>query len=137
MRASAEGKEGATIAESSSNKREFTRIHVTLEAETTAGANLVIRGHSMDLSIGGTFIQCSETLPVGTPCRLILFLGGPDVKLSMPVQGTVVRVADKGMAVEFTEIGQKAHEHLKKLMYYNSPNPEVILGEFKPGTDLE
>ncbi len=137
MSESAEGKRGETIDESTSNKRKFTRIHVALEAITAADDKIVIRGHSTDLSLGGTFIYCSETLPVGTPCHLILLLGGPDVKLGMPVQGKVVRVEDKGMAIEFGEIGQEGQKHLEKLLYYNSPCPEAILGEFKPETDPE
>jgi hypothetical protein len=43
------------------------------------------------------------------------------------MHGTVIRLEDNGIAVEFTTMDLDSYTHLKNILRYNAENPDDIL----------
>jgi len=98
---------------------------VALQATISLGEK-AIEGDAIDLSMNGVFVQCDVSGIEGEDCRLILQSGPVHVEAA----GEVVRRAGNGVALSFTEIiGMESFQHLKRLVLYNSPNPDQVLEE--------
>jgi hypothetical protein len=113
--------------------REFTRVSTEIEAEVTA----TVSGHTRDVSVKGIYLFCRQPLPVGTPCRVALVVGGRQSPLRIEVTGRVVRVDDAGMAVEFSEMGVDSFDHLRRLVLYNSTDTDQVEQELKSHLGLK
>ena len=106
---------------SPSNRREFTRVQVNLEAELMCGGKVVLKGPFRNISFNGILIQCDADLPMGTECHVGLVLDGGDGGVYVQAHGNVVRVDSSGIAVQFTELlGEESATHLRNLVLYNS-----------------
>jgi len=55
-------------------------------------------GDVLNMSTGGVLVDCDETIPPGTACRVEL--SGSD-ELQVTFTGRVVRVEERGVAIEF------------------------------------
>jgi len=42
------------------------------------------------------------------------------------MKGVVQRITDTGIGIHFTETDLDSFSHLKKIIYYNSENPDII-----------
>ncbi|MCS6925966.1 MAG: PilZ domain-containing protein [Candidatus Binatia bacterium] len=110
------------------NRREFTRVPLSLEADILAGDTPILSGRTEDLSMKGLSLVCDTLLPVGTVCRIVLQLSGREaaasltpLMLTIQLEGKVVRVTERGFAIEFREIiGQESFEYLQHLLVYHS-----------------
>ncbi len=113
-------------------KRTRTRV------EYRAQADIVIDGqkHSglqtRDLSHRGVFLLGARQLPLGAQCAVTIHLFSqgqtPGPELSM--QGTVVRSAQDGAAVEFNSMDADTYLHLRNLIILNAPDPDAVEEEF-------
>ena len=74
------------------DKRKFIRARFRVEVSSIAGTGIKIAGGTRDISRGGVYIECEKKLQPGTKCRV-----------SVELEGTIVRSDDGGMAVEFVE----------------------------------
>lgn len=83
-----------------------------------------------DLSVGGVFVFCEETLPLGVPCRVKVQLTGQSSQLILKMQGRVARCEPgTGIAIEFTALDLDCYTFLKNVVEYNrategNENPE-------------
>jgi hypothetical protein len=110
------------------NRREFTRVPLSLAADVLSEDILVLSGRTRDLSVKGLYLLSDKSLPVGMACRIALQLSGrePAASLSplMPtiqLDGKVVRVTESGLGIEFHEIiGQESFECLHRLLWHHS-----------------
>lgn len=110
------------------NRREFTRVPLSLEADILAGDTPILSGRTEDLSMKGLYLACDKPLPVGTVCRIVLQLSGRDataslspLMLTIQLDGKVVRVTERGFAIEFREIiGQESFDYLQQLLLYHA-----------------
>jgi hypothetical protein len=114
----------------SSDHREFSRVAIAIRAEARGGGQCIVSTASHRLSLKGMLLVCGERLPEGTDCTITLHLG--DGGLQIQAEGRVVRAYPEGLAFQFTRIlGLESYEHLRKLLLYNAPDPEVVEGEFE------
>ena len=103
------------------NLREFTRVHVKLEAELQVGGKVLIKGRLGDISVNGVYLCCKGILPVNTNCDVLVILDGGLGAVSIRAKGTIRRVEEAGMAIQFTEIlGEESFDHLRTLILLNS-----------------
>ena len=117
------------MTEPHANRREFTRVPVTIRTLVEAGGRVLDGASSHSVSMKGLAVRTGERLPVGTPCRLTLVLVPDQVEIR--AEGTVVAHLPDGMACQFTRIlGLDSYEHLRNLVYYNAPDVEQVESEF-------
>lgn len=103
------------------NKREFTRVPVTVCVEMTAGQQVIRSRSSRDISMNGLFIETPEKTVLGEHCTVIVYLGDWDSSFQIRIRGIVARVDDTGIGVEFIEIlGMESFQHLQNLVISNS-----------------
>ena len=110
------------------NRREFTRVRIQLDAEVDVNDKATITGVAKDLSLNGVYIPCTGMLPIGTECKIGLFLDGRDIRLD--VIGKVTRQNEDGMAIEFTGVPLDDLEHLRNLIRFNADDPNTVEEEF-------
>ena len=105
----------------SPNRRTFTRVHVKLEAELQSGGKVLIKGTLGDISLNGVYLNCKGILAVNTNCDVSVLLDGGLGTVSIQAKGTIRRVEESGMAIQFTEIiGEDSFDHLRNLILLNS-----------------
>ena len=112
------------------NRREFTRVRVSLEVEVSAEDRTTIQAPARDLSLNGVYVPCTGRLPVETTCKVELVLDNPGSPLKLEVQGRVSRADDDGMAIEFTGVPLDDLEHLRNLIRYNTDDIDSVEEEF-------
>ncbi|MBK9796371.1 MAG: PilZ domain-containing protein [Holophagaceae bacterium] len=68
---------------------------------------LVPRGRSatyalvLNISLGGLLLSAAPSLPVGSPCKLVIPPAGDTIGAKILVEGTVIRNDSHGMAIRF------------------------------------
>jgi hypothetical protein len=118
-----------------SNQREFTRIPVHVQAEVKGGGLDIVRSATQNLSLKGLMVLCEEKLPEGTVCQITLFLAGGEITID--AEGTVIHCYEDGIAFQFTRIfGSESFEHLRNLLHYNAPDPDLVESEFEDSTGI-
>lgn len=108
------------------NKREFTRIPISLEADVTLETGETISGVVHDLSMRGIFLPAPRRIPTGTECCANLYLGGRESGLRIEAIGVVARSGDEGLGVQFNEIAYEAFEHLRHLVQDHADDPRAV-----------
>ena len=116
--------------ETGAERREFTRVPVRFETELRTDEGKLIRGRSRDVSLKGLIFECETPIPPGSRCRVSLILGEHPNQIRIDISGKIARSEDKGLAVEFLELGTESFGHLKNLVLYNSGEPEKVEREF-------
>ena len=107
--------------EPTDNRREFTRVRVSLLTELRSGETVDIAGSLANVSMSGLFLICPTHLPIDTLCTLTLSLEGGVDALTIETEGKVIRNDPDGMALQFTKIlGPESLQHLQNLVMYNS-----------------
>lgn len=107
--------------ESTTNRREFTRVRVNLLSELRSGGSVDINGTLANVSLSGMFLNTDAHLPVDTTCQIALFLEGGEEPVAIQTEGKVIRNEPLGMAIQFTKIlGPESLNHLQNLVMYNS-----------------
>jgi len=107
--------------ESTSNRREFTRVRVNILSELRAGGSVDISGTLANVSVNGVFLNTEAHLPEDAACEVSIFLEGGEEPVTIQIEGKVVRNGPWGMAIQFTKIlGPESLSHLQNLVLYNS-----------------
>jgi len=126
------------IVTSATDKREFTRAPVAVEAQIRAGDKAAVCNHTADVSMKGVFLVGLADLPVGTRCRLTMFLGGRDNGERIDVTGRVARVDTQGAGIVFSEImGLESLTHLRRLVLLNARDTDRVEREFESHSGLK
>lgn len=112
------------------NRRRFQRVSVHLDAEVSDGNVSLMARETRDLSLQGLFLVTEVTMPVGTECRITLWLRGLLVPIELQFTGKVARVAPDGLGIQFHAIENlESYHHLRNLVLYNSHDPDSALEE--------
>jgi hypothetical protein len=110
----------------SEESREFTRVPIKVEAEVHADGQSIFCEETRDVSMKGLFLKGDKSFPMGTKCVVTLFLGGKEGGMRIDVKGVVEHSSEKGMGVQFSEIGLDSYEHLQNLVLYNSQDSHKV-----------
>lgn len=119
--------------------RAFTRTQVAVTATVLASDGPMICGYTTDLGMKGLHIVCDQRIAVGSACQIMLLESQrrPEALLSSPqlsieATGSVVRITDSGLAIEFTAlIGKQSFERLRSLLLAHSGEADRIEGELQ------
>lgn len=107
--------------ESSTNRREFTRVRVNILSELRSGGSVDISGTLANVSLNGMFLNTDAHLPEDATCDISLLLEGGGETITIQTEGKVIRNEPTGMAIQFTKIlGTESLAHLQNLVLYNS-----------------
>lgn len=107
------------------NKRDFSRVPVTITAEVRSG-DRTVRGSVEDMSVSGLFLACRDPFPPGTECEVLVTLGEGDGVARIEAQGAVVRSDAEGMALALSGTDPDSLTYLRNLVRYNARNvPQV------------
>jgi hypothetical protein len=108
------------------NRRENIRVVF----ETTADLKFSDRIHAgcrtRDLSLTGIFIIGVEGCRQGEMCEVTLHLSGGSSDVRLAMRGEIVRTEPQGLALHFFEIDLDSFVHLKKILYYNAADPDMM-----------
>ncbi len=108
-------------------RRENARVGFQTRIVVTTDKNeFQMDGNSKDLSLKGIFIETGETSPVGTKCRVRIFLTGMVDEIALKINGRVARQSEKGIAIAFESMDLDSYSHLKNIVRYNSSEPDDI-----------
>ena len=85
--------------------------------------------YTINISINGVLISSRHVRQdIGMKVQLDIILLGK-IHLTQ-LKGVVVRHADHGFAINFTEVGIEELEHLKNIVKYNTSNPELFFEQY-------
>lgn len=114
-------------------RRKFTRVPFSTRIIITAESKSIFSERMRDISLGGAYFYVDDALPEKTPCTLNIELFGPASLLSIRMEAEIVRVDEKGMAVEFTKMDLDSLIHLRHLIRVHAMDPELMDEEFMKG----
>jgi PilZ domain len=117
------------------NRRDFTRVTTGVGAEIIVGGRTTF-GTVQDVSLNGVFVQCSDSLPVGSQCGVNIILQGTQAPMRVSEKGRVTRANDTGMAIEFDEVDVDSFAHLRNLVLFNAPDATAIEEEFEESVGI-
>ena len=122
-------------------KRKNTRYHIELDAAITLSDNSFLKGKTKNLSFGGAYLYCADSMsaPEGETCFLELTLKGSPHPSVIKFYCNVIHVEDEGFGLQFINIDILDYERFKNLMVYNSTDPDALLAELEksPGLDIK
>lgn len=114
-----------------SESRRRTRVHFTTRAEVQVGDQRFADLETQDLSHKGVFVKGSHPVQAGQACLVTVHLQeGSQERLDLHMQGSVKRITDQGMAIDFTSMDPDTYMHLRQLVLLNAEDPEKVEGEF-------
>jgi hypothetical protein len=121
-------------------KRKNTRYPIELDAAIILPDKSTVRGKTKNMSFGGVYMNCvdSKSLPEGQSCYLELSLEGPPNSTVIKFYAKILHVEEVGAGLKFISIDIFDYERFKKLMLFNSPDPDALLAELEknPGLDI-
>lgn len=93
-------------------KRVHPRVQVDLDVVCERKDGPAVNGLAKDISLGGMFIECEESLPFGTQVTIVTRLPDAELRLS----GVVRWAKPGGLGVQFGLLGAKETHALAKLL---------------------
>lgn len=91
-----------------------SRIQVHYE-----GKVMDLQGDSANISMKGILVESSETIAVGTKCRVVLSLAGTREPLELTMAGEVIRHDTAGFGIHFEEMDLDSYSTLKEIVRHN------------------
>jgi PilZ domain len=126
-----------TTMRKSQNKREFTLVQTKMEIELSALGEVWPRLEIHDVSMNGVYLKSPKQLPVGTDCKISIFLGERPEAPKIETDGRVQQVIGEGMAVEFTQIEVEGFGHLRELVLKNTDQVLKVKKDFRSHVEIK
>lgn len=120
---------GAEKFPTEADRRGLTRVGYRIQA-VIEHRHGTFTARVVDLSLHSMGIIGCEQLPVGESVAVTIALleGSPD--FTVRVLGKVVRADAAGVGIEFEQIDVDSFAHLRKIIAYNTGDPDRMLEEF-------
>jgi c-di-GMP-binding flagellar brake protein YcgR len=104
-------------------RRRFQRLKRAVQTELRVqGSESPIRAETADISAGGCYIEMGVTLDLGTPLKLVLWLGHKKLQLDAKI---VTRHPQFGNGIEFGKMSETSKHLLQAFL----DNAEVRSGD--------
>ncbi|MFW5714952.1 MAG: PilZ domain-containing protein [bacterium] len=116
----------------SEKKRDTTRVEFHTRAELRVNGKQ-LEGTVENLSLKGMYLKPETShfsIQTGQKVEITIHLSGASTKLSIEVQGVVVRWDKAGLGIEFTEMEFDTFVHLRNIVAYNAGDEDRIMEEF-------
>ena len=94
------------------DKRVHPRVHVELDVSCERKGGPPVAGIAKDVSMGGMFIESSESVAFGTELSIAIKLSG----MAVVLPGTVRWAKPDGFGVQFGLLGAKETHAIAKLL---------------------
>lgn len=117
--------------------REFLRVDTKFDVTMEIEGKTVQSGYTRDLSMKGLLVLCEERYPVGTNCRILIHLGGPDSGPKVEARGAIVREHPDGLGIQFSELDVDSYHHLKNMIIHNAEETEEAEQEINDHVGLK
>ena len=111
------------------NRRRRTRVPFKVRIRLFIDGRPVPARGSRDLSLNGVYLFTKARPPLGTRGAVEIILALGKTRLPLPVRGRVIRQDETGLGLQFEALDRSVFDHLKKVLYYNTGNPEAIDAE--------
>lgn len=118
-------------------KRRFTRVPFEVKGEMTVNDVLYYSEKINNLSVGGCLLPIEADAETGTKCHLKIMLSGANSKLSVQVEGKIIRCEPGAVAIKFTTIEPDSLFHLQNIIRYNYPDIDKVEQEISNYPGLE
>lgn len=110
-------------------KRNCTRVIFESEALIIFQGQK-LRGTVENLSLNGVLLKITEPIPVNETVEVEINLSATTSKLSVNVQGLVIRQDDRGLALQIVGMDLDSFIHYKNIITYISGNEREVMSEF-------
>ncbi len=57
----------------------------------------------INISLEGAYVKTEDLIPIGYDCEIDIILAGPSSRMTISIQGTIVRRDSEGLAVRFND----------------------------------
>lgn len=88
-----------------------------------------------NISLKGVYVEAPRSPGVGEHCGLELQLTGQSSKLTLNIDGRVVREDAEGFGIVFNAIDLDSYFHLKNILLYNTSDPDELSQRLETGAD--
>lgn len=110
-------------------KRELTRVAFDIEA-IIKYQERTFSGKVGNISLKGMFIQTKEKIKLNDTIEITIHLAGQTSDLEINLNGTVVRIIDEGVGIQFQKVDLDSFIHLRNIVAYNSGDEDKVMDEF-------
>lgn len=90
----------------------------------------------VSLSLSGGYMECPVKMTVGETCEVVITSQDPTFNTPLSLSARVVRLDEKGVALEFCNTGDKDYMMLQTVLLYHSDEPHAIAAEFPATSNL-
>jgi hypothetical protein len=113
-----------------SERREFTRVLVGINADLRFSELSLQNGKLRDMSLKGVFfLHDQKDVALGSDCTVTINLGD-SAGQCIKALGSLARVEDEGLGIEFTHMDYDSFVHLQNFMLANSgPESDAVKRE--------
>jgi hypothetical protein len=122
-------------------RRKHTRMPLSFEAELQLPSNAVYRGKTKNMSFSGIYVYMTNVkdFSPGDQCRLTLFLDPQVSQKAISFDCQIIRTDESGIGIKFIDTDIHGYQEFKKIMTYNSPDPDKLIAELEknPGLDIQ
>lgn len=110
-------------ADNQDDRRRHSRVGFTTQIKIILdldGERVKLEGNSRDLSQKGIFVSTDQRFAIGAKCSVKIYLTGSIDKIELAMHGTIVRMTDRGVGIQFDSMDVETYSHLKNIVQYNS-----------------
>ncbi len=112
------------------NRRRFSRINIQWDVQLDFGT-VVYKPFVDNVSLGGVYIEGDfQQVMIGDVCTIILKQSGVLAKEAIHAVGSIARISEHGMAVEFLSMKLNSFVFLQTSLFYKSSEPVLLGKEF-------
>ncbi|MCI5221490.1 MAG: PilZ domain-containing protein [Candidatus Electrothrix sp. AR4] len=116
------------------NKRQFSRINIQWDARLDFGAKKYKQTIN-NISLSGIYVKGCFNQQTGDICSIILNQADSDVAIH--ATGSIARINDDGMALEFTSMKLDIFFLLQTILLHEAVDPATVGEEFVNNINLE
>ena len=110
--------------------RRFTRVNFNQPVRLDFGDKQYEQEFIRTLSLAGMYVTGHFEQQVGDACTIEMSQPGGTGKINLRAKGSVVRVHDDGIAIDFTSMHQDSLLFLQTILLYAADDPTVLCSEF-------
>lgn len=111
------------------DKRNFSRVDFKVSA-LLQGDGVVLKGEVKDVSLRGLYLITEETMPIGSPVEITIYLSASDPPIVINVSGVVARLVPGGIGCVFDKMDVDSFTHLRSIISYQGVDESKAMAEF-------
>jgi len=120
-------------------RRKNSRNKLKQDSELDLPGRAVYRGATKNISFSGVYMYCQspESISVGETGLFRINIRSGQETDSIIFKCLVIRTDHEGVGLQFTDIDLEGYQKFRRLMLYNSSDPDRLLAELDRSPGLE